>query len=77
MKKLGSFDPENISRGKRDALYLLTLCMVKPLIEIGMRLSQLVRQLGLSVTATSQSVDRGKRVATEVNFELEEQKFKT
>jgi len=42
-----------------------------------MRLSQLVRQLGLSVTATSQSVDRGKRVATEVNFELEEQKFKT
>jgi hypothetical protein len=63
--------------GKRDALYLLTLFMVKPLIEIGMRLSQLVRQLGLSVTATSQSVDRGKRVATEVNFELEEQKFKT
>ena len=38
--------------------------------ELGISMSQLARQLGLSVTAISQSVGRGKRIATEDNFEL-------
>jgi hypothetical protein len=39
-------------------------------------MSQIARQLGLSVTAISQPVERGKRIATEDNFSLDVRDFK-
>jgi REP element-mobilizing transposase RayT len=43
--------------------------------ELGASMSQLAQQLGLSVTAISQSVERGKRVATEENYLLDDIKL--
>jgi len=52
---------------------LLCYCSVR---ELGISLSQLSRQPGLSVTAIGQSVERGKRIAIGENFELEVQNLK-
>jgi hypothetical protein len=40
--------------------------------ELGISLSSLAQQLGLSVTAISQSVECGKRIASEDNFSLDD-----
>ena len=43
--------------------------------ELGISMSSLAQRLGLSVTAISQSVDRGKRIASEDNYSLEDIKL--
>ena len=43
--------------------------------DLGMRMSHLTRQLGLSVSAISQFVVRGKRIFAEDKFSLDDVKF--
>ncbi|MFZ0613816.1 MAG: helix-turn-helix transcriptional regulator, partial [Desulfobacterales bacterium] len=43
--------------------------------ESGLSMSQLARQLGLSVTAISQSVERGRRIVAEEKFSFDKVKL--
>jgi len=60
---------------KRSILKARSLLCYWSVSELGMSLSSLARQLGLPFTAISQSVESGKRIATEENISLDDAKL--